>query len=230
MALPFYLAMTAGEFRGNPPPSRLAYMACHFSPYGTGLSNCPETLPVGSLLILNDRTPISGHDPVQIAGQLESFAEDFSLCGILLDFQRPGCEEAQVLADFLIAALPCPVIVSAPYATENAPVFLPPVPLDIPICEYLQPWQGQEIWLEAALDGLEITLTAQGAACTPLPFPQPHDGEFHDKDLHCHYHIRTEKDSARVQLRRTRTDVDTLLQEAESLGVAAAVGLWQEFG
>ena len=230
MALPRYLAMTAGEMLGSSPPPRLAYMACHFSPYGTGLSNCPAFLPESSLLMLNDRTPIAGHDPVQIAGQLEAMVESFSLQGILLDFQRPGYEEAQALADFLVEALPCPVIVSAPYTTENAPVFLPPAPLDVPICEYLQPWQGREIWLEAALDGLEITLTAQGAACTPLPFPQPHDGEFHDKDLHCHYHIRTEKDSARVQLRRTRTDVDTLLQEAESLGVAAAVGLWQEFG
>ena len=228
MALPRYLAMTAGEMLGSPPPPRLAYMACHFSSYGTGLSNCPAFLPEGSLLILDDRTPIAGHAPVQIAGQLEAMAENFSICGILLDFQRPGYEEAQALTEFLAEALPCPVIASAMYAAKGFPVFLPPVPPDMSIKEYLCPWQGREIWLEAALDGLELNLTASGAVRTSLPWPDAGGEEFHDPALHCHYTVEVKKDSARFCLRRTRADVDALLQEAEVLGVAAAVGLWQE--
>lgn len=228
MALPRYLAMTAGEMLGSPPPPRLAYMACHFSSYGTGLSNCPAFLPEGSLLILNDRTPIGGHDPSQIAWQLEAMVESFSLRGILLDFQRSGCEEAQALADFLVEELPCPVIVSALYTSKNFPVFLPPVPPDVPISEHLRPWSGREIWLEMAMDGMELTLSASGAVRTSLPWPDTGAKEFRDPVLHCHYTVEVKKNSARFCIRRTRTDVDALLQEAEALGVAAAVGLWQE--
>ena len=38
-----FLAMTAAEIRANPDiSSPIGWMACHFSPYGTGLSNLPE--------------------------------------------------------------------------------------------------------------------------------------------------------------------------------------------
>ena len=75
MPLPIYLAMTAAEFRQNPAISgKIGWMACHFSPYGTGLSNCPTELPPGSMLILNDRTPVCGHDPALIAAQLAEMA------------------------------------------------------------------------------------------------------------------------------------------------------------
>ena len=56
MALPLYLAQTALEMGGNSLPGRLAYMACHFSPGGQGLSNVPELLPSGAILILDDST------------------------------------------------------------------------------------------------------------------------------------------------------------------------------
>ena len=67
-----YLAMTPAEFNSvSQPPPDFAYMACHFSPYGTGLGNLPTVLPPESLLILNDRTPIHGHDPQRIFDQLK---------------------------------------------------------------------------------------------------------------------------------------------------------------
>ena len=76
MVLPLYLAMTAAEIRANTDfPPNIGYMACHFSPYGTGLSNCPAHLPEGSMLILNDRTPVYGHCPERIAQQLMEMAE-----------------------------------------------------------------------------------------------------------------------------------------------------------
>ena len=49
------LAMTAAELGAAPLPSHPAWMACHFSPYSTGLTNLPPKLPQDSLLILNDR-------------------------------------------------------------------------------------------------------------------------------------------------------------------------------
>ena len=45
MGLPLYLAMTAAELSAAEAlPRKMAYMACHFSLYGTGLSNIPEQL------------------------------------------------------------------------------------------------------------------------------------------------------------------------------------------
>lgn len=229
MALPLYLAMTAAEIRDNSSlPGHLAYMACHFSPYGTGLSNRPGSLPQGSMLLLNDRTPIHGHDHSLIAAQLKEIITNFSCSCILLDFQRPGCEETAKLTRYLSEALPCPVGVSHLYAEGLAcPVFLPPAPLDVPLTEYLQPWQGREIWLEAALDGKVIALTADGAAAAPLSCGIPSEGR-REEALHCHYTIDIADEQALFTLFRTREDLDDLLVEAEHLGVTLAVGLWQE--
>ena len=228
MALPLYLAMTAAEIRKNTVlPPQMAYMACHFSPYGTGLSNCPAGLPKGSLLILNDRTPIHGHDPQEICDQLEDLMGQFRCTSLLLDFQRPDCEEAAKLVSYITQALPVPPVATHHYAGQATSVLLPPPPLDIPISDYLKPWRKREIWLEASLEGLQLTLTEEGCAATPLPFPACSNGFPADK-LHCHYKIKTSQDAAEFTLYRTREDLDTLLEEAESLGVTAAVGLWQE--
>lgn len=231
MALPLYLAMTAAEMKGNEPlPAKFAYMACHFSSYGIGLSNIPPSLPEGSLLILNDRTPIHGHDPCLIADQLEDMRKAWNIAGLLLDFQRPGCEASVQLAEYLIDALPCLVGVSEIYGTElDCPIFLPPAPLDIPLEVYLRPWQGREIWLEAALDGAEILLTEASSSITPLPCCTPVPPVHSDTVLHCHYSIEAETSRVRFNLCRTREDLDALLEEAETWGVTKAVGLWQEF-
>ena len=229
MALPVYLAMTAAEMgESTKLPSHFAYMACHFSPYGTGLSNLPKWLPENCMLTLNDRTPICGHDPALIAEELTKVIERRHCSSLLLDFQRPDCEEIAILARALIDALPCPVGLSAGYAKGfSCPVFLPPVPLDTPLASYLAPWQGREIWLEAALDGLQITLTSQGCKFSPIPYPSFSDG-FMEETLYCHYQIQTGADFAEFTLYRTREDLNSLLEEAEILGVTSAIGLWQE--
>ena len=231
MALPLYLAMTGAEMIGCAPlPHNFSYMACHFSPYGPGLSNIPVWLPEGSLLILNDQTPIRGHDPEQICRQLAGILEAWNCRGLLLDFERPNVEEAYTFAAYLCRALPGAVGVSAPYGEElGCPVFLPPVPPDRAPEDYLSPWQGREIWLEAAMDALELTLTPSGCTCTPLPFSEPLPREFRDEKLCCHYQTEANPEEARFLLRRTRADVDALLTKSEALGVTLAVGLWQEF-
>lgn len=229
MVLPLYLAMTAAEIRKNTHlPPQPAYMACHFSPYGTGLSNRPQTLPHGSMLILNDRTPIRGHDHGLIAAQLGETIENLDCECILLDFQYPDYKETSKLSELLVNTLPCPVGVSECCAEGlPCPVFLPPVPLDVPLQMYLAPWQGREIWLEAALGGEIITLTPDGSSTAPL-LCEPPTACRKEEHLHCHYHVQLDENAAKFSLWRTREDLMESLEESQALGVTRAIGLWQE--
>jgi len=225
-----YLAMTAAEIASFPLPQEVcAWMACHFSPYGTGLSNLPPALPRGALLILNDRIPICGHDPERIAAQLRQTVEALSCSGVLLDFQQEH-PELLPLAEYLTTVLPCPAAVSDRYATKlDCPVFLSPCPHHASLAEHLFPWAGREIWLDLAVDAEVLTLTGTGATIIPLPLGElPTDGH-QEEGLHCHYSIETEADVARFTLWRTREDLDALAQEAENLGVTALIGLYQEW-
>lgn len=228
MAIPHYLAMTAAEMEtASPLPKRAAWMACHFSPYSTGLANLPEQLPGGCMLILNDRTPIHKHDPERIAEELKTVLERFHCCGLLLDFQNPGSGETAALARYLAENLNCPLGISQEYRVDKAAVFLPDVPPTIPLESYLKPWQGQAIWLETALEGQTITLTEKGAAFetnTAQDFLPAHA----DAALHCHYHIQQEDNALIFHTWRTPEDLKSMLAEAEALGVTLAVGLYQE--
>lgn len=180
------------------------------------------------MLILNDRTPIHGHDPELIHCQLSEILTEFRCNSLLLDFQRPGCRETEKLVKVLTEELPCPVAVSEGYAEGlSCPVLLPPAPLDTPLQEYLQRWNGREIWLEAAQDSLRLELTETGCTALALPVPDP-AGSFLEEALHCHYHTNIDERCARFDLFRSRMDLESLLEEAEALGVARAVGLWQE--
>ena len=232
MPFPVFLAMTAAEIRGRQAfPGRIGWMSCLFSPYGTGLSNFPRTLPPGALLILSDYTPMQGHDPEYITQQLLHCIETFCCSGLLLDFQRPQNEDTAILSRMLAEALPCPVAVPEMYALDlDCGVFLPPVMPSAALKDYLAPWQGREIWLELSLNGEIITLTETGAEAVPLPRFVPPEGGFAETDLHCHYRIETAQDKAAFTLWRTREDVAALLEEAEGYGVTAGVGLYQEFG
>lgn len=232
MAFPFYLAMTAAEFSGAAVlPALPAWMACHFSPYATGLSNCPDSLPPGAMLIVNDRTPIHGHDPACILDQLKGLVETLGCARVLLDFQRPGELQTTALVHFLEGRLPCPVGVSALYGRETeGPVFLPPVPVQTSARDYLAPWAGREIWLDMALDGAQITVTPEGCSFAPFS-PQPDWlGRHMDETLCCHYEIRLAENRATFFLCRTADDLRALLRSVQALGVTAGVGLYQELG
>lgn len=230
MAIRPFLAMTAAEMRKNSGFSgKIAWMACHFSPYGLGLSNLPASLPPDSLLILNDRTPIRGHDPQLICRQLSECIAALGCGRLLLDFQRPDCSETKDLTKHLASALPCPVGVTEWYAEDmDCSVFLSPVPPSAPLEEHIVPWVGRDIWLEIALDGEVITLTEEGAQAAPLIHPDPTVQGFADEALHCHYQIQLEDDAAKFTLWRTREDLEALIAEAERLSITAAVGLYQE--
>ena len=227
MAIPLYLSMTAAEFAAcRELPVQTAWMACHFSPYGTGLTNLPRQLPPDSLLILNDRTPICGHDPVLVCQTLLECIQQLHCRGLLLDFQRPNCRETAALVK-KAASLPCPVCISDIYAKDlDCPVFLPPVPLTLSPEAHLSPWKGREIWLEAATEHTVFTVTANG--CTEASGPAEGDFPFREDRLHCRYRTELQGDRAVFYLSRSRADLNTLLEEAASLGVTMAVGLWQE--
>lgn len=232
MAIPLYLAMTAAEFQADIPlPDAMAWMACHFSSYGTGLSNCPTSLPQGAMLIVNDRTPIHGHSPEVICNQLQELVSEFHLEKILLDFQRPGEQETQALVDILTSQLPCAVAVSEAYTGDGSyPVFSPPPPLHIPLKDYLAPWDGREIWLEAAAICASYTITEKGCRiCTEFPVDSD-TLSLQDTDLHCRYRLDIQRDAACFLLQRSKEEVRQQLQEAEALGVTTAVGLFQDLG
>lgn len=230
MAIAQYLAMTAAEMaRTAPLPRYAAWMACHFSPYSTGLTNLPPKLRQGSLLILNDRTPIHCHDPERVCRELKTVLHQFDCAGLLVDFQNPVCPEAKALAAYLGAHLKAPMGIGPDYGVEEAAVFLPPVPTDVTTEEYLKKWAGREIWLEAALEGQNITLTPEGAVYSPnrrRDFDHVHE----EQTLHCHYSIEDTPQGITFHTWRTPEDLNQVLQEAEHQGVTRSVGLFQELG
>lgn len=229
MGLTRFIALTAGEFSRcaclNFP---VAWMACHFSPYHTGLSNLPEQLPQGSLIMINDSAPIYNHDSHKITQQLQHLLQDLQPKGFVLDFQRPDFPENKALAEHLVNVLPCPVAVSDLYAQGlSCPVFLSAPPLAVPLDRHIKPWKDREIWLEAVLT--QETLTLTGVGCdreetflTSDPLPYCH------QTLHCQYDFVLEENQAVFTLRRTETELSSFLRCAESLGITTAISLYQQ--
>lgn len=229
IAIRLYLAMTAAEMgSGSSLPRHPAWMACHFSPYSTGLTNLPGKLPAGALLILNDRTPIHGHDPERVCQELSSVLTRFRCPGLLVDFQNKPCPESAELVSFLAEHLRFPMALPPEYDRGGA-VFLPPVPTDMAPEDYLQKWTGREVWLEAALEGQNISLTPEGAAYSPNRC-QSFDHIHADPALHCRYSIQDTPEGFVFHTWRTPEDLAGLLQQAEALGITTAVGLYQELG
>lgn len=225
MKIVCFSAMTAAEFHNaSILPPKIGWMACHFSSYGTGLSNLPARLPEGSLLIVNDRTPVCGHDASLIFRQLQQCVQHFQCSAVLLDFQRPGAEAIAEAA----AGLPCPVAVTPAYAGSlNCAVFLPPPPPTVPLCAHIAPWQGRTLWLEAALERSRIRITSDGAqAFDGADFPCPHT----DALLHCRYGMELGEQYIDFHLQRDKAQLSALLEEAASLGIEVFVGLYQQLG
>jgi len=231
MGISRYLAMTAAEMEtfSLPDKNTLAYMACHFSPYGTGLSNIPVLLPPGAMLILNDRTPIHGHDPQRIAQQLLQALEKLRFGSILLDFQRPDQPELPSLCRTLVTQLPCPVGVSEPYADAlDCPLFLPPLPLDQPLEEYITPHKGREIWLDIATEAACITVAESGSRMEYLSFSLPPEETFLDESLHCRYRAEVLENEIKFSLWRDLEQLEALAEEAQTLGITKCIGLHQQ--
>lgn len=225
MGCTWYLAMTAAEMPRCTETEKAAWMACHLSAYGTGLSNLPGSLPPDSLVILDDSTPLEDHEPDRIAAQLAGIE---NMCGLLLDLQRPS-QQAPALIRHLTQALCCPVAVTERYAkAADCAVFLSP-PLNLPLSDAIKPWTGRDIWLDIPF-GMQ-TFTVTEAGCEIAAVRQPDDRLFPhwSEDLHCSYRIHTAQDHIDFTLCRSPDALPKLLQEAECLNISKAVSLYQEF-
>lgn len=232
MVLPLYLALTAAEISSvSSVPERCAFMACHFSPYTEGISNIPVSLPNGAMLILNDRFPCQGHSADLVANQISEAALRLGCESVLLDFQRPPDPESMSIVSRILATLSCPVAVTEAFAADlNCPVFLSPAPLHLPLSDYLAPWQGWEIWLEAALCQEEILVTDKGMTQHTVFPTELITGGFYEDALRCCYRTEIHDDTIRFTLYDTPESLEQKLELSASLGVARAVGLWQELG
>ncbi len=230
MSLCCYLAMTAAEFYAQQDlPSGIAWMACHFSVYGTGLTNLPPQLPENSLVILNDRIPALNHDPVRIRAQLEELAQRQHISGILLDLQQPNDPTLAAVVKELTRSPPCPIGVTQSYAKDTScAVFLPPPALNKPLKSHLIPWEGREIWLEAATESTKIDVTSKGSFFTELSESATKETAFTDSRLHCRYSMDIRADCVTFSLHRDKQQLQLLLEEAEALGVNQAIGLYQQ--
>ena len=228
MGIPQYLAMTDSEIAANAHiPPQLARMGCHFSE--DGLAGLPQTLPGGTLLVLDDRVPMAAQDPGRILSQLSKALEKFACTGLLLDFQQEKNEPQQELVRLLARKLTVPLAAPPAYAAEGCRLFLPPVAADQTIEETLHPWAGKRIWLDTAPAAVRLDLTKQGCTRTPLPrVPKP--GRFEDANLCCRYSIAAVTDGFQFALYRDRSCIPPLLERAAELGAELAVGLWQEWG
>ena len=228
MGCPLYLAMTAAEFfAGTPLPAHPGWMACHFSPYGQGISNAPQRFCEGGMLILNDRIPVADHNPDQIAGELKALTEQLRIQRLLLDLQRPGITHTNRIIESILKAVSCPVGVSHHYAVAGYPVFVPLVGIDQPAESYLRKWQGYEIWQEVTTDHLCLEIDANG--CRESQWNGHPTAEHWDELLQCHYKIHTTADHIEFLLYRTQSDVARYLSSLSTLGVTCGVGLYQEF-
>lgn len=232
MPLLLNLAMTPTEISSAAClPPHIAWMACHFSPGGTGLIDTPAELPEGTLLILDDSIPCDGHSASLIADSLWAVVTRLHCSGVLLDFQRPGSTQAAAIAAKLVDALPCPVGVTPEYAVSLfCPVFLPPAPLHIPMSRYLRPWKGREIWLEAALCRELVTVTKRGTAFSEADSQMDCGAGFYDEQLCCHYVAAIQEGRITFTLFDTPQTLKRKLELAAANGVTRAVGLYQEFG
>ena len=221
-----FLAQTCQEMKQF-AAEKTAYMACHFSPYGMGLSNLPDRLPAGSILLLDDSMPPNGHDSGVVESELKDFIGRFDIAAVLLDFQGEMREESMGIAQHLANALPCPVAVSEGYAKElGCPVFLSPTPVNMPLKDHITPWVQQGVYLEIAPMATRFTVTENG--CTSLPIPFEGELQLCDERLHCHYKVEVFPQKAVFTLCRTKDDLQALAEEARQLGVLGTVGLYQE--
>ena len=221
-----FMAVTSQEMHRF-APKRTAYMACHFSPGGLGLSNLPCSLPPDSLLLIDDSMPVQGHDPKTVISQLNEMIRSFSVKAVLLDFQRAFSDESCEMVGSIAASCACPVAVTPSYAhIEGCDLFLPPVAVNMALSDYLNPWLGRGIYLEIAREQIQITVTETGSQTNPdflnAAFP------LINERLHCHYNVSVFPEKAEFTLTRTPEDLAALTQEAYALGVQGVVGLYQE--
>ena len=222
-----FLAMTEEEIQSiSSLPSQYAYLGCHFSADGSALEGLPKHLPQNCGIILDDRHPIPPAEPDKIIEQLAKYNPPY----ILLDFRRPPTDSSMKLsAELARSIFPSPM--PPDYGKDlNCPLFLSPIPPHIPIEEYLQPWHDREIWLELALDAVQIDVTSRGSQITYFPHAHPVENAHKDSMLHCHYKITQTDDALSFYCCRTPEDLWEIIRLSLPQNVTHTIGLYQELG
>ncbi len=230
MFLPIYLAITGQEFPHFCKfSSTLCYLACHFSASGKGLSNLPTVLPAGTIISIDDSTPITNHCADVVTSQINEVVEELHPSGILLDFQRPDNPFTPDMVESILSSVTCPVAVSHVYAKGyDCPVFLPPLPFRMTLSAYLQPWAGREIWLELGNEK-EMAIITENEFGAEKVYDIPNNNPyFSDRPLLCHYSTHISQDHIALYFHRTEQDLQDLQAEAKELGVTKFIGLWQQ--
>lgn len=226
----FYHAMTAAEWLTAPKlPEMPAWMACHFSPYGTGLSNLPKMLPADALIMVSDRISPAGHDAALMVSQLADLTAAFKPAAIVLDLEAPENDFCRELARQCCKLKNVEVAVASRYAQDlPCSVFLSAAQLWTKPEDWLQPWEGRTIWAESVLQRGLVTVTDEGAAYKELPWEEPEEGLAVDEELQVAYRIRETKDAVEVMLWRGRKELDTWMQMLKGLGISRFLGLYQQ--
>ena len=226
MGCKWYLATTAAEMSAQPPAHPIAWMACHFSSAGSGLSNLPPMLPEDSLVIVDDSTPFTDHDPQRIAAQLAGLG---TLSGVLLDLQREA-EGIEALLHCLTETLSCPVAVTEAYGHKaDCAVFLS-APLNMPLENAIAPWKNRQIWLDIPFGVQTFTVTEKGCRISGICPTEETSLPHWDQNLHCKYGVQVQADRICFTLQRTSDALDAILQEASNLQIPIAISLLQEYG
>ena len=203
MVLPLYLAMTPLEFHPIPRAACL-------------LLEPSDLPPPGVLPVVTDRFPPDRQRLLRICQGRKA---------VVLDFERPPTAEVREI----IRGLPCPAAAPPGYADEG-PVFLPPAPLHVPLEEYLAPWKGREIWLEAAVRKQTVTVSAEGAAVFPPCTNTDLTGGYYHEKLRCGFIQKFTENQAVFTLFDTPDTLKSKILHASDLGVTRFVGLYQELG
>ena len=230
MGIQGYLAMTGAEFSHIEQLCFPAWMSCHFSPWGTGLTNFPPGLPQGSMLILDDSIPPAHHDVLQIAEQLTQNCKRLQPDCVLLDFQRPKNPKTMEICQALVSSLPCPVGVSQLYAKDlSCPVLLECPAPGISLEAVASAFTGRELWLEIAPEGRRLVLTEKGCQVFPEALDD-HKTAYYDTETASHYHWYLESGQAIFHIWRDIACLQKLISQANDLHFAKTIGLYQQLG
>ncbi len=231
MGIKGYLAMTAAEFSKANHESSPAWMSCHFSLWGEGLTNLPVTLPQGSMVILDDSNPPNVHDVEIIKSQMGKLCQQLNPECILLDFQKPGNSKTAEIALALVTSLPCPVGISQQYAKGlSCPVLLDCPQPSATLRSSAAAFGGRELWLELAPERQTLALTEEGCHITEEALSQLNPPHFFDQETASCYHWTLTQGKATFYVQRDLNCLQKLLLEAEQIGISRAVGLYQQLG
>lgn len=235
MSIPFFLAISAQEFPFlSPPPRKVAWMSVHFSSSGPGLSNLPHGLPEGSLIILDDQMPWSGHSIEAVCRDLVGAMLENKARGLLLDFERPSNQDTALLTSALSQCCrEIGVQLGAPesYAADpDTAIFLSPLPCQTPLERLYR--SGRRLWLDVSPAAFLLHIGPQGATgqvTDQTSFPDGSHPVFTDPELRCLYRSRPNADGVDVLLYHTPQSIREMLEMVDTDAVSLALGLYREF-